>query len=189
MYLSHAVINPATISVRFSVTNDGTQPVKPDCTIRMQDASGTYRGFDVFSLKENIEPGQSKQIVGQLTITKEGASFANKFSGECKAKTTDTSSTAGKLVEIYDVKNCSDGDEDGWYWGACFKAKLSPMTQMDCEITAYDSKGGVVGTHSFRGNTLNDGTVTSYGQNERWYMDSTKAVAQSIKKFAVSCSL
>ena len=87
------------------------------------------------------------------------------------------------------MKNCSDGDEDGWYWGACFKAKLSPMTQMDCEITAYDSKGGVVGTHSFRGNTLNDGTVTSYGQNERWYMDSTKAVAQSIKKFAVSCSL
>ncbi len=188
-YLSHAVINPATISVRFSVTNDGSQPVKPDCTIRMRDASGTYRGFDVFSLLENIEPGQSKQVVGQLTITKEGASFADQFSGECTANTTDTISNAGNAVEIYDVKNCSDGDEEGWYWGACFKAKLSPMSQMDCEVTAYDANGGVVGTHSFRGNTLNDGTVTSYGQNERWYVDSTKAVAQSVKKFDVSCTL
>lgn len=188
-YLSHAVINPATISVRFSVTNDGTQAVRPDCTIRMRDASGTYKGFDVFSLLEDVEPGQSKQVVGQLTITKEGAAFADQFSGECTASTTDTGSTAGKSVEIYDIKNCSDGDEEGWYWGACFKAKLSPMTQMDCEVTAYDSKGNVVGTHSFRGNTLNEGTVTSYGQNERWYVDSTKAVAQSVKSFDVNCKL
>ena len=63
------------------------------------------------------------------------------------------------------------------------------MTQMDCEVTAYDAKGNVVGTHSFRGNTLNEGTVTSYGQNERWYVDSTKAVAKSVKSFDVNCKL
>lgn len=188
-YVSHAVINPATIAVRFSVKNDGTQNVRPDCNVKMQDVSGTYKGFDVFSLLEDIQPGQSKLIVGQLTITNEGADFADQFSGECTARTTDTESTTGKSVEIYDIQNCSDGDEEGWYWGACFKARVAPMTQMDCEVTAFNEDGDIVGTHAYRANTGNTGQTTSYGQNERWYVDAPKSVVKTVRTFQVSCNL
>ncbi len=188
-YISHAVVNPATIAVRFSVKNDGTQPVSPECRIRMQDASGTYKGFDIFDITDEIAAGQSQIIVGQLTITNEGAAFADQFSGDCTASTTDTGSSAGKDVEIYDIKNCSDGDEEGWYWGACFKANLEPMTQMDCTITALDKGGTEVGTHSYRANVVNNGTVVSYGQNERWYVDAPKSVVQKVDSFTVKCTL
>jgi hypothetical protein len=79
--LRHAVINPASISVAFQVKNDGTQPIKPSCKIKMQDASGTYKGYDFVDFLEDIAPNQSKEAVIQLTITKEGAAFADQFSG------------------------------------------------------------------------------------------------------------
>lgn len=188
-YLSHADINPATVSVRFGIKNDSGSPITPSCKIKMQDASGTYKGWDVFDITDPIASGQTKQVVVQLTITNEGAAYVDQFSGDCTANTSDTSSTNGKAVVISDIKNCSDHDEDGWYWGACFKSDQQPMTQMDCTIKALDSSGKTVGTHSYRANTVNDGTVVSYGQDVLWYVMSNKSTVESIKSFDVKCTL
>jgi len=189
-YLSHADINPATVSVRFGITNDGTQPITPTCNIKMQDASGTYKGYDIFDITDPIAAGQTKQVVVQLTITKEGAAYVDQFIGDCTAETSDTASSAGKELVISDIKNLSaeDGSE-GWYWGPNFKVNAEPMTQMDCSIKALDKNGKVLDTHSYRGNTLNDRSVTSYGQNELWYKDSTKAIVLAIDSFDIKCTL
>jgi hypothetical protein len=189
-YVRHAVINPATMTVVWNVTNDGSEPVTPTCTIRMQDSSGTYKGYDIFELKDALKAGQTRQVIGQLTITKEGADYADQFSGECTAKTSDTGTLAGKSVKISDIQNFSatEGSE-GWYWGASFKADQAPMTQMDCVVKALDKNGKVVAETSYRGNTLNDGTVIGYGPDAQSLVDSTKAIVQSIKSFDVKCTL
>ncbi len=189
-YVRSAAVNPATLSVVFKVTNDGTQPVKPSCTIRMQDSSGTYKGYDIFEIIDPIEGSQTKQVIVQLTITNEGAEFADQFSGECIATTTDTGSNTGKAVVISDIEDFSatEGSE-GWYWGASFKANQKPMTQMDCVVKALDMSGKVVGETSYRGNTLNDGTVIGYGSDAKSLVDSTKSMVLSIKSFDVKCTL
>lgn len=189
-YVRSAAVNPATLSVVFNVTNDGTQPVKPSCKIRMQDASGTYKGFDIFEITDAIEASQTRQVIVQLTITNEGAEYANQFSGECSATTTDTGTNAGKAVVISEIENFSatDGSE-GWYWGASFKANQKPMTQMDCVVKALDKDGKVIGETSYRANTLNDGTVIGYGNDAKSLVDSTKSIVLAIKSFDVKCTL
>jgi hypothetical protein len=191
-YLSHADINPATVSVRFGVTNDGTQPITPTCKIKMSDSSGTYSGYDFFDITDPIAAGVTKQVVVQLTITNEGSAYVDKFTGSCTAKTSDTGTSAGTEVVISDIENMSATDaSEGWYWGASFKANQAPMTQMDCVVKALDKNGKVVGETSFRGNTLNEGTVTPYGQNEgdKFLIDASKSLVQSIKSFDVKCTL
>jgi hypothetical protein len=189
-FVRAAAVNPATLTVVFNVKNDGTQPVKPSCSIGMQDSSGVYKGYDIFDLTNPISPNQTKQVAVQLTITKEGSAFANQFSGECTASTSDTGTNAGTAVVISDIQNFSatDGSE-GWYWGASFKANQKPMTQMDCVVKALNNNGKVVGTTSYRGNTLNDGTVIGYGSDAKSLVDSTQSIVQSIKSFDVKCTL
>ncbi len=189
-YVRSAAVNPATLSVVFKVTNDGTKPVKPSCTIRMQDSSGTYKGYDIFDIIDPIEGSQTKQVIVQLTITNEGAEYADQFSGECTATTTDTETNAGKSVVISEIENFSatEGSE-GWYWGASFKANQKPMTQMDCVVKALDKNGKVIGETSYRGNTLNDGTVIGYGSDAQSLVDSTKSMVLSINSFDVKCTL
>lgn len=189
-YLSHADINPATVSVRVGITNDGTQSITPTCKIKMSDASGTYSGYDFFDITDSIAPAQTKQVVVQLTITNEGSAYVDTFTGSCTAETSDTGSSAGKEVVISEIENMSatDGSE-GWYWMAQFKSDQQPMTQMDCVVKALDNTGSIVGEVAFRGNTLNNGYVTSYGQNERSDVDATRSVVLSIKSFNVKCAL
>jgi hypothetical protein len=189
---TRAVVNPATISFRYRVTNDGTQPATPECTIRFQDPSGTYRGYDIFTPLEPIPAGVSQAFVGQLTITKEGAEFATEYEAECSARTTDVGSSAGKSVKISDIQNFSatDGSE-GWYWMAQFKVDQPPMTQMDCVVKALDKSGKVVAETAYRANTLNNGAVVAFGENEstKSVVDASKALVQSIKSFDVKCTL
>jgi hypothetical protein len=189
-YVRSVAVNPATLAVVFNVTNNGTQPVNPSCKIRMQDSSGTYKGYDIFDITDSIAPSQTKQIIVNLTITNEGAEFANQFSGECSATTTDKGTNIGQEVVISEIENFSatEGSE-GWYWGASFKANQEPMTQMDCVVKALDKNGNVVGETSYRANTLNDGTVIGYGNDAKSLVDSTKAIVLSIKSFDVKCTL
>ena len=189
-FVRSAEVNPATLSVVFKVTNDGTQSVMPKCTVTMQDASGTYKGWDVFDITDPIEPNVTKQIIVQLTITKQGAAFANQFSGDCVASTSDTGTNIGKEVVISDIQNFSatDGSE-GWYWGASFKANQKPMTQMNCEVKALDKNGKIIGETTYRANTLNDGTVIGYGSDAKSLVDSTKSMVLSINSFDIKCTL
>ena len=109
-YLSHADINPATVSVRFGIKNDGTEAITPTCKIKMSDSSGTYSGYDFFDITDPIAAGVTKQVVVQLTITNEGSAYVDKFTGSCTAKTSDTGSSAGKDVIISDIQNMSATD-------------------------------------------------------------------------------
>ena len=187
---TRAVINPATISFRYRVTNDGTQPVTPECDIRFQDPSGTYRGFDVFTPTEPIPAGVSQFYVGEMTITKEGAEYATEYTAECTATTTDIGSSKGKSVKISDIVNFSatDGSE-GWYWGASFKADTKPNTQMDCVVKALDKDGKVIGETSYRATTAMNGTVVGFGSDAKSLVDSTKSMVLAIKSFDVKCNL
>ena len=189
-YVRSAAVNPATLSVVFNVTNDGTTPIKPSCTIKMEDSSGTYKGYDIFDITDEIAASQTKQVIVQLTITKEGAEYADRFSGECSATTSDQGTNAGKEVVISDIQNFSatEGSE-GWYWGASFKANQKPMTQMDCVVKALDKNKKVIGETSYRGNTLNDGTVIGYGNDAESLVDSTQSMVLAIKSFDVKCTL
>jgi hypothetical protein len=189
-YLSHADINPALVSVRFSITNDGTQSITPSCKIKMQDSSGVYKGYDYFDITDPIAVGQSKQVVVQLTITKEGASFVDQFIGDCTDETSDTGTSSGTEVIISDIENFSATDaSEGWYWGASFKANQQPMTQMDCVVKALDKNNRVIGETTYRANTLNDGTVIGYGSDAQSIVDSTKSIVLAIKSFDVKCTL
>jgi hypothetical protein len=201
-YLSHADINPATVSVRFSIKNDGTQPITPTCKIKMSDSSGTYSGYDFFDITDPIAAGVTKQVVVQLTITKEGSAYVDKFTGSCTAKTSDTGTSAGKEVVVSNIEDGSWGDDQfeldenkkfpadaGFWYGPTFKVNQPSMTQMDCSWTAFDKNGNVVGTHSFRANTLNGGAVTAYGPDEKWYIDSTQKIVNSVKSYDVKCTL
>lgn len=189
-YARSAVINPSMLSVVFTVTNDGTEPIKPSCTIGMRDSSSTYKGYDIFEITDFIAASQTKQIVVQLTITNEGAEFADQFSGECTATTSDTATNTGKDIAISGIENFSaTNGSEGWYWGASFKANQKPMTQMNCVVKALDKNGKVIGETSYRGNTLNDGTVIGYGSNAQSLVDSTKSMVLAIKSFDVKCTL
>jgi hypothetical protein len=187
---TRAVINPATISFRYRVTNDGTQPVTPECDIRFQDSSGTYRGFDVYTPVEPIPAGVSQFYVGEMTITKEGAEYATEYTAECTATTTDIGSSKGKSVKISDIVNFSatEGSE-GWYWGASFNADVDANTQMDCVVKALDANGKVLGTTSYRATTGKSGQVYGFGSDAETLVDSTKAVVLAIKSFDVKCTL
>jgi len=158
--------------------------------IKMQDSSGTYEGYDIFEITDPIAANQTKQIVVKLTITKEGANFADQFSGECSATTSDTGTNSGKKVAISDIQNFSATDgTDGWYWGASFKSDQMPMTQMDCTVKALDKNGKEIGKTSYRANTLNDGTVIGYGNDAKALVDSTQSMVQAIKSFDIACTL
>jgi hypothetical protein len=188
-----AVINPATLAVRFSVTNDGTQTVTPSCKIDAKDPSSTYRGFDIFVI-DPIKPGGIEHAAGNLTITKEGASFVTDLTISCTANTTDTATSAGKEVTITNIStdgfSAYDTDAQSWYWGVTFKAAgVDKNTRLTCTQVAYNASGKEIARHTYSAVTANDLTVVSYGQNEIAMPDTTKAIAKAISNVKVSCVL
>lgn len=81
------VVNPATVRVFVSVENTGNAPGYARCTIRVQDESGTYKGFDFFDLPDEIKPGKFDGFNGLITVTNEGALFVTQKSADCEPYT------------------------------------------------------------------------------------------------------
>ena len=81
--LSSKVINPATVQVKFEITNSGTDAGIPSCIVRVQDASNTYKGFDSPIFDYAIEPNSSITGAVNLTVTKEGAFFVTQGEVSC----------------------------------------------------------------------------------------------------------
>ena len=186
-----AVIDPATIGVRFTVSNNGSKPVSPSCTINLQNAGGSYHGFDVFSMNP-IAPGASVHASGHIVITGQGAQFVTQSTISCTASTSDTVVSSGKSVTVVSVTDALGANDPatGWYWGGGIKVSgVAPNTQMKCTETALDSSGKVIATHSYTAVTSNDLTVTGYGEGQNVTADTTKAIAQAIKKVTATCSL
>jgi len=77
------VVNPATWQFDAQVKNTGTAEGKPKCTVRAHDESNTYKGFDFFEKETPLQPEKIWYWSGNLTITKEGATFVTETSINC----------------------------------------------------------------------------------------------------------
>lgn len=186
------VVNPATLAIQWSVQNNGSQTVKPSCDIEAKDLSGTYRGFDTFDTTNPIPAGSTVHATSNLTITKEGASFATGISITCTARTSDRTVTTGKSVKVVSVFNPLGAydSSSGWYWGGTpIVSGVAVNTQMTCMETAFDVSKKVIATHKFSGVTLNNNAVTGYGDGQDPTVNATKAIAQAINSVTAKCNL
>lgn len=75
--------NPATIAFTASVTNNSDTTGTPECTVRFQDAGGSYSGFDKFTLANPLAPGETANFRGDVVIKNEGAQYVTEQSIEC----------------------------------------------------------------------------------------------------------
>jgi len=189
-----AVVDPATIAVRFTVQNNGSESVSPACTITLQNAGGAYHGFDVFNMNP-IAPGAAVHANGNITITGQGAQFVTESKISCTASTSDKTVSTGGNVKVVSVEKGGDtwaayDSTSGWYWGAIIKvAGVAPQTLLKCTETALNSSGKVVTTHEFNATTFNDLTVTGYGSGQDALVDTTPAIGKSIANVTATCSL
>lgn len=79
--------NPAALAIELEVTNTGSATDRWECTVRAQDDSLTYKGFDIFSTDTPLAPGNSYTGVGTITITNEGAAYVTKaWVDECSSQ-------------------------------------------------------------------------------------------------------
>lgn len=76
-------IDPSTLSVEISVTNKGATPKKPSCAINVENASGDYSGYDVLN-GEQIDAGDTKTFVKNISISKEGAPYITSGHVSCR---------------------------------------------------------------------------------------------------------
>jgi hypothetical protein len=78
-------INPASGRAVFTIRNTGKNSFVPEsCTVRVQDDSSTYKGFDFISGFGEIKPGAKFMGNVILTVTKEGAYFITTGSVDCE---------------------------------------------------------------------------------------------------------
>jgi hypothetical protein len=77
------VINPADLAVVVRVSNTGTKPGTPTCTIKAEDPSYTYTGIDIAPLHGTVGVGASATFVDNLTIKKQGAGYVTQVTVSC----------------------------------------------------------------------------------------------------------
>lgn len=66
-------VDEANLAVVFEVTNDGTVAAKAQCTLTAKDASGGIVGFDFFTTRNEVSPGETVRGRGVLRIEDLGA--------------------------------------------------------------------------------------------------------------------
>lgn len=98
------------------------------------------------------------------------------------------SETSSASIQVSNVTECGGDDGSTWYWAPCFSVNLEPFTKMTCKVDALDADGQTVATMTNTFNTLNDGTVTGYGEGAGT-QDVSEELYKSIKSLEVSCDL
>ncbi len=80
--------NPASGNAVFTIVNTGKAGFIPEsCIVRVQDDSGTYKGYDYVSgFTQVVKPGAKFMGNVNLTVTKEGAFFVTTGSVDCELK-------------------------------------------------------------------------------------------------------
>lgn len=78
------VVNPATLAVAITVTNTGTSPATPDCTVDATDPSGAYSGVNEGSFATAIPAGQANTAVIDVTIASQGAQYVTDTTVTCR---------------------------------------------------------------------------------------------------------
>jgi ABC-type transport system substrate-binding protein len=82
-------LNPASGRAVFTIRNTGEFSFVPQsCTVRVQDDSSTYKGFDFVRGFGEIKPGAKFMGNVVLTVTKEGAYFVTTGSVDCELEAT-----------------------------------------------------------------------------------------------------
>jgi hypothetical protein len=185
--ISSEVSNPSDLSVTFSVKNDSSGSITPDCTIEATDPSGTYVGV-YEDTQAAIPAGVTQTLIAQVSIEQQGAAYITDLKATCTAVTSDTSSSTGKEVKVKGVSECGGNDGTTWYWAPCFSADVAPKTQMTCAVKALDASGKTLASMTYQANTLNDGSVIGYGENQGT-QNVSKSIYKSIKSLTVSCHL
>lgn len=77
--VGHSVVNPGTVEVMVSVTNNGNEAGTPDVTVEAHDPGYSYTGIDIFTPMNPIQPGETVVIHGPVTVTGNGAQYATEF--------------------------------------------------------------------------------------------------------------
>lgn len=77
------VVDPATVNVQFTFTNTGTVAAPPNCSIHVQNAGGSYVGFDSPVMTSPVSPGASISGNINLTITGNGAQYISQGNVTC----------------------------------------------------------------------------------------------------------
>ena len=110
-------------------------------------------------------------------------------------------SNSKSVVVAYDIEDASWGDEqweldsnkefpeDAWLaYGPSFKVTLSPWTKFECDWTALDMNGVIVGTLTgVTYNTGNHGSTIPYPPYSTWYIEANEEIVKSVETFDVSC--
>ena len=76
------VVDPATVSVSFKVTNTGNADGKPSCTINAQDDSAHYTGTNVAQL-DTVKAGATANSADTVIVTGQGAQYVTKADVTC----------------------------------------------------------------------------------------------------------
>jgi hypothetical protein len=82
--LGYEAQNPASLRVVAEVKNSGNAEGKFNCTIRGKDSGSNYTGFDMFEAEVSQAPDEVRKLIGNITITKEGAAYVTDVSISCK---------------------------------------------------------------------------------------------------------
>jgi len=179
--------DPATLSIRFHVYNNGTESVSPSCTITAQDSSGGYHGFDAFILK-NISAGTTVNSHGSIVITGQGAAYVTEVKIACTAETSDSGTISGNVDVIRVDPPTSDGytghDSSGWFWGGIpIVSSVPDNTQVKCTVRGLDSSGHILTSYTFNGQ-VNQGGVSGQG-----VQNISAVIGQNLKNASASCEL
>ena len=81
--MNYNVINPADLGVTVQLTNTGSSPGTPTCTIQASDPSGAYNGIDVVTLQDPVQPGQTTHFADNIVITSQGAQYVSQATVKC----------------------------------------------------------------------------------------------------------
>lgn len=82
--VSSLVLDPATLNVTIAVDNVGEVKGKPECTVRAQNPSGSYSGWEISAMNNEIAPGDTDSISVNLTISNQGAIYITQITSSCK---------------------------------------------------------------------------------------------------------
>jgi hypothetical protein len=76
--LNYRAENPASLVVRYDVTNHGPVAGNYRCRISASDPSNTYHGFGTFRSNTPLQAGATERATSALVITKEGAEYVTR---------------------------------------------------------------------------------------------------------------
>ena len=75
--------DPTSRRLTFTIKNTGTVEFTPACSVTLENATGTYRGYDYITWNTPLAPGDTKYFEGLIIITNEGAAYATKSNVSC----------------------------------------------------------------------------------------------------------